>query len=63
MKQDKAEEKVKTILASQFSIYYKKKYLKPYEEGSELYEENLEFLNRIREIKDCAQVMTLKAKW
>lgn len=63
VKEEEAEKKVRTILASQFPTHYKKKYLQPYEEGSELYDENLEFLNRVREIKENAEVIKVKAKW
>ena len=56
VKQDQADEKVKIIIAKEFPEFYKKKYLDPFEEGSELYTENNNLLNnlqkgKVREIK------------
>jgi hypothetical protein len=63
IKQEAAEQKVKIILASQFPSLYKKKYLDPYEEESELYDENLAFLSHIQEVKEDGEVVKVKAKW
>jgi len=57
IKQEEADKKIKMVLASQFPSMYKKDYLDPYEEGSELYDENLEFLKRIRDIKRVEEVI------
>jgi hypothetical protein len=49
-KNEDATEKVKVILAKEFPAYFKEKFLDPYEEGSEIYEENKRILesNRLR---------------
>jgi hypothetical protein len=44
VKNDEADEKVKTFLTEEFPTFYKKKYLDPYEEGSELHKENMAML-------------------
>ncbi len=56
VKQVEADEKVKIIIAKEFPEFYKKKYLDPFEEGSELHNENNNLLNnlqkgKVREIK------------
>jgi hypothetical protein len=60
-----AERRVKTILAREFPELYKKRYLDPYEEGSELYDENSEFLKRMQESKKKEESDTIEvhAKW
>ena len=47
VKNDQADEKVKAFLAKEFPTFYKKKHLDPYEEGSELREENMSIMNRV----------------
>jgi len=47
-KEEEAEEAVKTIIASQFPDYYRKKYLEPFEEDTEDYLENLELLDTVQ---------------
>jgi len=63
IKQEEADKKVKMILASQFPSTYKKNYLDPYEEGSELYNENMEFLKRLRDTKGEEEVIKVRARW
>ena len=43
-KNDEADDNVKIILAKEFPEYFKKKFLDPFEEGSDLYEENKRIL-------------------
>jgi hypothetical protein len=60
-----AEKRVKTILAREFPDHYKKEFLDPYEEGSELYEENLDFLKQMQESTNQTESDTIEvhAKW
>lgn len=60
-----AKGRVKTILAREFPEHYKKHFLDPYEEGSELYDENLEFLKRMQESKRSEEpdMIEVYAKW
>jgi len=44
MKMDQADEKVKEITAKEFPDFFKKKYLDPYEPGSELHNEHKQLL-------------------
>jgi hypothetical protein len=67
VKQDEADDKVKIIIAKEFPEFYKKKYLDPFEEGSELYVENNNLLNnlqtgKVREIK-VENDMETRAVW
>lgn len=67
VKQDEADDKVKIIIAKEFPEFYKKKYLDPFEEGSELYVENNNLLNnlqtgKVREIK-VEKDMETRAVW
>ena len=48
VKEEEAEEATKTILAEHFPGFYENKYLKPYVEDSENYEENLELLETVQ---------------
>ena len=66
VKQDEADDKVKIIIAKEFPEFYKKKYLNPFEEGSELQTENNDFLNnlqkgKLREIN--GQGLETRAVW
>jgi hypothetical protein len=60
-----AKGRVKTILGREFPEHYKKYFLDPYDEGSELYDENLEFLKRMQESKKSEESDTIEvhAKW
>ena len=49
-KSDEADDRVKVILAKEFSEYFKKKFLDSFEEGSDLYEENKRILNAAERI-------------
>ena len=67
VKQDEADDKVKIIIANEFPEFYKKKYLDPFEEGSELHTENNNLLNnlqkgKVREIK-VGRGLETRAVW
>lgn len=67
VKQDEADEKVKIIIAKEFPEFYKKKYLDPFDEGSELYAENNNLLSnpqkgKVREIK-VGKGLETRAVW
>jgi hypothetical protein len=47
VKNEQADEKVKDLFAREFPRVYKKMYLDPYEEGSELFEENLRRIEKV----------------
>lgn len=49
IKHSEADDKVKIVIAKEFPEFYKKKYLDPFDEGSELFEENKHILERSRE--------------
>lgn len=51
VKNEQADEKVKEIFAKEFPELYKKMYLEPYEEGSELFEKNLKRLEMMGKTK------------
>lgn len=44
VKHEQAEEKVKEIMAKEFPDYFQKKYLDPYEPGSELHDQHKQLL-------------------
>jgi hypothetical protein len=48
VKQDEAEDKVKRIMAKEFPDFYRKKYIDPYEQGSELWDENEALLKEMQ---------------
>jgi LAS superfamily LD-carboxypeptidase LdcB len=48
LKQDEAEEKVKRVMAKEFPDFYRKKYIDPYEQGSELWDENETLLKEMQ---------------
>jgi hypothetical protein len=48
LKQDEAEEKVKSVMAKEFPDFYRKKYIDAYEQGSELWDENEALLKEIQ---------------
>jgi predicted metallo-beta-lactamase superfamily hydrolase len=48
LKVDEADDKVKIIIAKEFPEFYKRKYLDPYEEQSELYNENKAILQNLQ---------------
>jgi hypothetical protein len=57
-----AKRRVKTILGTEFPDHYKKYFLDPYDEGSELYDENLEFLKRMQESKISEESDTVEVQ-
>jgi hypothetical protein len=48
IKEDEAEEKVKRFTAKEFPEFYQRKFLDPYEEGSELRDENEALLEEMQ---------------
>lgn len=54
-KNEEADEKLKVILAKEFPEYYKKKFLDPFEEGSELYTQNKQILENIEHVEGQLQ--------
>ena len=69
IKSDEADNKVKIVIAKEFPEFYKKKYLDPYEEGSELYAENKDIIdkfqqegNRMRQLK-VEKALETTAMW
>lgn len=69
LKKDDADEKVKIIMAKEFPEFYKKKYLDPYEEGSEIYDENKLLFEELQHsridngtVRDWGKENTLEAR-
>jgi hypothetical protein len=72
IKTSEAEDKVKIVIAKEFPDFYKKKYLDPYEEGSELHNENTQLFEKVqrktakiprREFKIETGELEVRAKW
>ena len=61
IKNDEADEKVKIILATEFPDFFKRKFLDPYEEGSDLYDENQAFLQSIQQQNRKLRVLRARA--
>jgi len=58
VKTKEADVKLQILIAKQFPEFYKKKYLEPYEEGSELWIENEALLRQAREELDSTESKT-----
>ena len=48
LKQDEADDKVKRIMAKQFPEFYRKKFIEPFKEGSDLHDENEALLKEVQ---------------